>query len=607
MKPFLKKHYPMILLILCALILVVRAFYGFCWSDETFYYSISYRFLQGDAPFYEEWYPTQLNSIFLIPPVALYRLIAGGTDGIILTFRILYVIASFGIAVMIHRVLSKETSSHTALFTALLFLFYTHLNIVTFSYYAVSVLAGVLSMLCILHYLHVRTYAEADRFLLCAGAAFAVFILSMPSMVLFYVLCVFAVLIALALTKAPFLHEKARSVLAELKLFHIWLYHFFGICLVAVPFSVYFFTHVSAPNLISSLAYVLTDEEHEPTTMYVTFRKCFSNLSEAYGIFIKIFYLLFALSLLCFILKRQKTVREHFTHLLLRLECVIAAADVVVFAGMFFKGWGHTGYVQIALLLFSLPLFFLDRSPNVKLFLLFVVLGGCMAFSYTYTSSGSPLYTESIGFALASVVSPAFIMHYTNDLLSKLNRPSLKVVLHSVSCCVILMTLLMTMTLRMTNIYRDDLPQNLTARIPDGPAAGIMTSPAHLNDYSTVLSTIETCCTRSAYPDGEHNLLLISKLLPWGYLCSDMKCASPYSWRSPVASERLSLYYGIHPDRYPDVVLVLDDHFGSYEACGDVVADPIPNQNDIGGDLYQYMLDHHFKQKSVPCGTLYVR
>ncbi|MCR5222307.1 MAG: hypothetical protein K6D90_05545, partial [Lachnospiraceae bacterium] len=110
MKAFLQKHYPLILLILSALILLIRAFYGFCWSDETFYYSIAYRFLQGDAPFFEEWYPTQLNSIFLMPFVALYRLIAGSNDGIILTFRILYVLVSFLIAWQLFRVMEKETT-----------------------------------------------------------------------------------------------------------------------------------------------------------------------------------------------------------------------------------------------------------------------------------------------------------------------------------------------------------------------------------------------------------------------------------------------------------------------------------------------------------------
>jgi len=61
----------------------------------------------------------------------------------------------------------------------------------------------------------------------------------------------------------------------------------------------------------------------------------------------------------------------------------------------------------------------------------------------------------------------------------------------------------------------------------------------------------------------------------------------------------------MNPDRYPDLVLVLDEEYGSYETCGDVVADPNPNANEIGGFLLDYVTEHNYEKIPVPCGTLY--
>lgn len=612
MKSFLQKHYPLILLSLSALILIIRAFYGFCWSDETFYYSIAYRFLQGDAPFVEEWYPTQLNSIFLMPFVALFRLIAGGNDGMILTFRILYVLASFGIAWFLYAVMRNETSKFGALLGALLFLFYTHLNIITFSYYAVSTLAATLSMLFVVRYMQLKEAPKkADRSAFFAGLVFAVFILSMPSMVIYYV--AFVIVLAVLSCLARFSKRSGDAMLAirAFRPLHFFFVHLLGILAVAIPFSIYFFTHVPLDRLMEALPYVLSDEEHAAKkTLYVTFRTCFRNLSQAYGIFLYLAYLAIALAAVLFLFQQIQKLRQNHPRLSFYATCAILCLDLVAFAGMFVKGAGHTGYVTVALVIFTVVPFLLQKKPPLHLFFTFVILGGCMAYSYTHTSSGSPLYTESIGFAVASFITPAVILSFAKDLAAEYpgekKRP-VQTVLYSAGCLVLLSALIMTMVLRMVNIYRDDRLSNLTVRITDGPAAGILTSPAHLSSYESVLATIREYCTSSAYPDGEHELLLITKLLPWGYLCTDLRCASAYSWRSPIASKHLQSYYVVHPEKYPDVVLILNDEIGSYEACGDVIADPIPNQNERSGDLYQYLLDEHFIKKSVPCGTLFVR
>ncbi|MCR5267848.1 MAG: hypothetical protein K6E16_04980, partial [Lachnospiraceae bacterium] len=219
-------------------------------------------------------------------------------------------------------------------------------------------------------------------------------------------------------------------------------------------------------------------------------------------------------------------------------------------------------------------------------------------------------YTEAIGFSIAAIAAPSMIIRCADSIRAQFKNADRKkagIALYVPLYAVILSAVILTITLRMTNIYRDDAVSRLTYRIPDGPAAGLITTKAHLQEYESVLSVVQSDCTMAAYPDGEHKLILFSKLLPWGYLATDMHCASFSSWRSSMNSEELKRYYELHPDKYPDVLLLLNDSVGSYETCGDVEADPVPNANDEDGHLYRYLTDHRFIEKSVPCGTLYVK
>ena len=52
--------------------LLIRAFYGFCQSDESFYVSTAGRFAAGDLVFADEWHPTQLAALITMPVYKVY-------------------------------------------------------------------------------------------------------------------------------------------------------------------------------------------------------------------------------------------------------------------------------------------------------------------------------------------------------------------------------------------------------------------------------------------------------------------------------------------------------------------------------------------------------
>ena len=188
--------YPYILIGLSGLILLIRCSYSFCWSDETFYLSTCHRFFTGDSMFLHEWFPTQLSSLILLPFYSLYMLVFGSNTGIVLYFRILFVVMSLINSAVMYNILRQHISVFSSCICALMLMFYTHLNIATLSYYTISVQFFLMSMLLIYHY-----YKSYDsRHLLIAGILFAVSVLALPTLSIAYfaLVCVIAVLIFLS-------------------------------------------------------------------------------------------------------------------------------------------------------------------------------------------------------------------------------------------------------------------------------------------------------------------------------------------------------------------------------------------------------------------------
>ena len=69
-----------------------RQFFGFNKNDEIFYISTVYRFFQGDAMLVDEWNNVQLFALITYPIYWLIRLVHNSNEGIILIFRMAYLV-----------------------------------------------------------------------------------------------------------------------------------------------------------------------------------------------------------------------------------------------------------------------------------------------------------------------------------------------------------------------------------------------------------------------------------------------------------------------------------------------------------------------------------
>lgn len=578
---------PCLVLILCTVILLLRAFYSFCWSDESFYFSTAYRFYLGDSIFRHDWFPTQLSGIILLPFLALFIGITGGTAGILLYFRILYVLFSAGNAWLTFRILKKHTEKTVALLAAVCVLFYAHLNIATLSYYTISVQCFFSAMLLIYHFYQ----SESRGHLIAAGILYALSVLALPTMAAAYVLTlVLILLITLAGRLLP--AGPLQKALKNARFQEVLLFSFIGILIPAILFFCYLLLNVPIGDFIANIPYVLSDDEHGTSLIY-PMKKFFIGINEVYGVFA---YAAYLLSIACFALQsllKRAPWRQ-----------IVFFSDLALFIACFIKGFGHTGYVQTAVCLTALPLFFLTKKKDYPAFFLLFANGLVFSLVYSYSSNGY-LYVLAMGHFTASIAGFLFFTDFAGECKTETGVVSTRLL--PLLCGLMLcLATLETAVLRITNVYRDAPLSALTETITEGPAKGLHTTPVHNTQYREVYETLQKYCLSG--PEDGADVLLISKLLPWGYLCTDMTVGAPTTWRNELGSDRLKEYYALNPDRIPDKVLVLREEYGSYDTCGDVEADPTPNAPEKPeGWFTDYMAEQGYRKTEVPCGTVYIR
>ena len=108
--------------------------------------------------------------------------------------------------------------------------------------------------------------------------------------------------------------------------------------------------------------------------------------------------------------------------------------------------------------------------------------------------------------------------------------------------------------MRMQAVYRDAPLASLNTQIHLGPAKGIYTTSASCDKYEGIVKFL--------MDEGEDRSAAFSELLPFGYLCLRESPASPTVWRLPLPSEDMEKYLEAHPEKRPDILLVLKQGYG---------------------------------------------
>ena len=216
-----------------AVVLAVRAMYGFCWSDESFYLTFAQRLWNGQKLILDEWHPVQFYSVLFYPILSLYHALFGNR-GIYLFAREVYVAAAWGTALLLFYTLRRKTFPLTAFLCAGLYLCYSRGNIWGLSYYNLF-LTFCLLFVC----LAVRKQPWAWCL---GGVCLAAAVLCVPYFALFVIPGLIA---ALCIPK-----QRKRAGWTLL-----------GVCILAAVFLL-FFLPKDIGGVLASLKEILSDPEH---------------------------------------------------------------------------------------------------------------------------------------------------------------------------------------------------------------------------------------------------------------------------------------------------------------------------------------------------------
>ena len=532
-------------LVLLAAVLAIRALYGFCWSDESFYLTFAQRLWNGQKLILDEWHPVQFYSVIFYPMLSAYRAVKG-TEGIYLFARFFYLLLALGVSELVFFTFSKEAGIVASFLCAASVLAYSRGNIWGLSYYNLFLLL-VLTALC----LAVR--GKEKRLLnVLAGVCLG-----------FTVLCVpyFAIFVVPALIWGLLKRETRLQAL--------WMA--VGIALSAAYFLLLFLPK-DLGAVVGSLKTILSDPEHSsgPAANFV------AAVEDVRLIYLR------DMLLSCFCAALFWAARKWLPG---KAWAEIPALFLVCL-GALYSFWrcrkGETGFAAYSFCIYVLALFRWDDSQ--KLDLLLRRVGAAMAAAMAMSSN-----TEAIGFTVGLCV-------YAMGLilpLSGAQKRSRRVVL--VLACLMVG---ITFCSRVTAVFRDGPLDTLTENLEAGPAAGIRTTAESKEQYHQVLDMIQDL--EGKY--GSKNPVFFTKLLPWGYLACDFSCGAPTAWRTELNSPRLEDYYESHPDSIPTIVVVLNPEIGRNP-------DPnmaAPNENTLEGWLWDYMQAHSYTEIRYSCARVYV-
>ncbi|MCD8200143.1 MAG: hypothetical protein LUD25_04240 [Coriobacteriaceae bacterium] len=586
---------PYALLVVAAVILLVRSFYGFSWSDESHVISLVDRLYRGDAPFYDLWDMAQLIAPLLLPFYSLYHAIAGGSDGIVLFFRILYVVVAFCVALVGYRILRHDFGRFTACCISLIYLFSPVLLTQGLTAYSLSTAALFLGIVfCWKTY---KIYAEesiavhilspepasgrpetvegevgevsagepsaepnAPRVLypFFSGVLFALATVCNPC-ILFLAFITFVVGGIYALVR--------RS----LDIFIPFLWGLLGAFVVALCYLWYLFVTVD-PGFIFPMIPQLLADNYAGFSLY--------EAVSGYLTSIPITRISFLVTCaLCALLIALRLLHQ-FPSERLKMVCLIIDLCCLLFDLIIVVAFDDcAARILLAFVEFAIALYFLNanwnpaRHPEILLFW----LPGLLLSLVWQFSSAAPGDTYLIGYlfigmgatitvtrlfpeqeyrlqgALRQMPSPDPMddSGMRQGILVQMQQAPIQTIAHVLTCVAAASIVVIACVGRSFGVY-DDVPlRDVDRTIADGPAAGLMTSGERVEAYEGVRKLL-------AHTE-EDESVWIAPEASWAYLDAEGGCAMMRTDSVLPSQEDCDAYFALEGHDVPEWILVVDD------------------------------------------------
>ena len=505
--------------------LIWRCRFGFAQKDECFYLTIPYRICQGDKLLIHEWHETQLSGLLLVPFMKAFLYIRGGTEGVVLAFRILFTMIWWLAAVFFFCRLRRFSESG-AMIASVCFVLFAPLGIIALSFYSMALLLFLAACILI-------AFSQGKLRLFIAGFLFAGAVICNPYLVFpWLAFCLAALIDRLFYQKIP----KGY-----------WLYTTLGIGVAFLLFCILMLTSAPIREYLKILPFIFDDPEHPLTPFW---EKAIYIIYHAR----QVNRYWFALVLFSLAVTLQTKLCKTFS-----LGFILVCGTVTALLLSYRLGYHLINFSMFPLSLLGLYCVACSNDSEIRK-LFFTIWFPGLLFSFCCGISSSTAYrafaSASTVMTVASVLMAFRFLAVQKDGGKKGSKP------------VLVMTLAFALTVvvqiscefvdRYNDVYDGDRITNQTIRAEDGPEKGIWMNPDIYEFYAVTQTDL-----KSIREDPAIEKVLFLSRNTFLYLNAEKENASYSAWLSGVNDHtvsRLEQYYQLFPEKMPDAVFIDRDY-----------------------------------------------
>ncbi|MBQ3417049.1 MAG: acyltransferase family protein [Ruminococcus sp.] len=532
------KWQDLLFIVLFAAVLIVmlwKVVYGFGGSDETFYLTIPHRLVMGDSLFTDEWNLSQLAGFLMMPFVWFYTTVFGGTEGIILGARILYIIVHSASAIIIYTRLRKR--GYIALIGVILFYLFTPYDIMTMSYntmcLGLTALSGVL--------IGTANYDKKLQIIL-AGLAFSGAVLCSPLLAIGYVLYALCMVVHIALRK------KETKFALKSKMFapRTFLLFTAGVSILAVIFFVFLLSRASILDVFNNLSIMMNNSSHQSipiTSRYFTCLKAVYNCSPLF----KYFLYAYGATLIAMIFDKKRRLHRS-------IYLMISIGLTVLTQISFLPALGSKSYnaIMFPMIFITITSYILcEKKPRelfVSLFCVGVLYATCAG-----VVSDQYYYIISTALSVSNLAGYVFLAQLVREMREQ--PDNIAYALWMKRGCFVLIALTLCIQCgaqlfaKTHHVFWDSEPKALEYEIEEGPAKGLCTTRQKHDTYMQIYNDLKV------YQDKKRDNILFMTMITHPYLdVEDFPYGTYSAWlagEDEKTLERLRKYYKLNPDKIP--------------------------------------------------------
>lgn len=505
------------------LILCWRCFYSVNITDEAYYLGTVYRLWFGDGMLCDEWNPTQqMCSFWLYPFYVLFRLILGSNEGMILAFRLLYVVFQLLMSGYLYNKLKRF--GYISCCSVLFYLLSTAYNINTLSY-------NTMANSCLIALLVTLSLLEKPDWVNCifCGIFASIVVMASPYTIFVYLFYGGICSLICLLSKK---HKIQIPVALQIKTF----FKMSLTALVILVFFAYFtFQNATLEDIVKNIPYIIGDQEHvqrwnvKISDYFRYFREYYlgcSSVPLAIGI----------VALL------DKDRVNHGKWYFGTSICFVI--PYMVYHGSI-SNYVPINFVTVPICFLGFIAYIISPEKLREVFYLWYLPAMVYPLIVQFTSNTGPL-AVSAGFMTAGAASVLLCMSWARKCDSRF--------LKKLVYLLVLLQLILMLYQRVHYVWSDSSISQLNTRVDRGPAKGLFTTEENVRYYNEMYDDLDFLNMK------EDDKFLVIGAAPMLYLYAEREVASYSTWQVFTNETRLYRYYEIHDGegKFPTVIYCVD-------------------------------------------------